>query len=207
MSNAIANSSHASELQAALGAAVWLLAMVFAWSGTSKVMRPRLAALAMVDFRIASRPRVTFGLALGVTEVAVAVAMASGVAERLALGVASSLLIVSAALLVNSLRSGRRFPCRCFGGDEDPISYATLSRTGGLAMLAVVLWAFSWGRFTAPQPLGGSIHLQLVAAAALLATAVLASRVGSLLSWNAETVRRFRALRGAAMSSTGMRDR
>lgn len=61
---------------AVFGVAAWLLAGVFVWSGVTKVRRPALAAMALVDFGVARRVWPGLGLALGVAELALATTLA-----------------------------------------------------------------------------------------------------------------------------------
>jgi len=50
------------------GVAIWILAIIFAWSGIAKLWQPTLAARALVDFGVLRRVRPHLGSALGVAE-------------------------------------------------------------------------------------------------------------------------------------------
>ena len=42
---------------ASYGIAIWILAIIFVWSGLAKLRRPTLAAIAMTDFRVLRQVR------------------------------------------------------------------------------------------------------------------------------------------------------
>src|SRR5688572_9438782 len=104
------------------GALTWLLAGVFAIAGTTKLRRPAVAAMAMLDFRIVRRPRPVLGAALGALELTLAVALVLGVAPAPTLAAAALLLAVFAALIARALRAGDTFACFCLGDDDSEIS-------------------------------------------------------------------------------------
>jgi len=165
------------------GVAVWVLALIFAWSGVAKLRRPALAAMAMVDFGVLRRARPRFGWALGAAELLLATCLALGVLPRLVPIATAGLLWVFALLIARSLWSGESFPCFCFGEADSRISRLTLLRTGGLAVLASVLAAVG--------PPEGTVvgldvidALQAVSAAALIGLVVLAVKIPGLLRWN-----------------------
>jgi len=153
--------------------AVWFLAGVFAWSGSIKLRRPRLAALAIVDFSVGiRRARRLYGLALGGGEVLLAIALAVA-PTRIALAAAAVLLSLFTLLLARSVWSGVHFACFCFGETEDTISALTVARTSALMVLA-------WVLATAPVPplaTGGDDRiLAALAGFALLAIVTLLGR-------------------------------
>jgi hypothetical protein len=57
---------------AGYGIAIWILAIIFVWSGVAKLRRPTLTAVAMKDFGVLSRVRPRLGSALGAAELLLA---------------------------------------------------------------------------------------------------------------------------------------
>jgi hypothetical protein len=170
-----------SQLPLQIGA--WLLVWVFAWSGTSKLLHPATAAQALVDFRVTRFQVPGFGVALGAVELGLAAAIASPLARRPSLAVATGLLCAFSVLITVSLLRGERFPCRCFGNSDAPLSRWTVGRTAVLAAVALVL---AVENSAAVNPAVSETVLQAVAALALLGTIVVAGSFPSLLSWNRE---------------------
>lgn len=174
------------------GAAASLLAWVFLLSGTVKLRRPALAALAMVDFGVARKTVPALGLALGAVEVMLGAALLLRVFPGAALVVAGVLLTAFAAVIARAVARGDSFPCFCFGDAEGSISWWTFARTAALAALAVVLVA------GAPAELGAggtARSLQEVVALSVLGSALLAARIPRLVRWNAVAMK---VLRSAA---------
>ena len=162
------------------GIAVWILAIVFAWSGVAKLRRPTLAAVAMMDFGVLRRVRPGLGSALGAAELLVALSLATGTLPVIFLPITAGLLWFFVLLIAKSLLSGEDFACFCFGETDSRISRLTLVRTATLALLASVL-AF------APLPYAGfdrTYLLQAISAAAFVGTIVLGSQIARLLRWN-----------------------
>jgi hypothetical protein len=168
---------------AAHGVGVWILALVFAWSGIVKLQRPGLAAMAMVDFGVLNRMRPRLGLALGLFEVVLALALSLGVLLRPSLFLATLALWLFTALIARSLWLGEHFACFCFGDTDSRISSWTLVRTAALTVLASVLVLLP----PAPLATAATVEvwlLQAVAATSLIGTIVLASCFRRLLEWN-----------------------
>jgi hypothetical protein len=162
------------------GIAVWILAIVFAWSGVAKLRRPTLAAVAMMDFGVLRRVRPGLGGALGGAELLVALSLATGTLPVIFLPITAGLLWFFVLLIAKSLLSGEDFACFCFGETDSRLSRLTFVRTGALALLASVL-AF------APLPYAGfdrTYLLQAISAAAFVGTIVLGSQIARLLRWN-----------------------
>jgi hypothetical protein len=178
-----------------LGSAMWILSIILAWSGFAKLRHPRLVALAIVDFGVSKRARVSLAASLAATELALALALISGVREELTLAAATLLFLGFAALLAISLRAGRTFPCRCFGGEDTSISFGTLLRSMGLSLLAAGLWVQSIVDPGRLRPLHGEVDLQVLVGVAAVAIAAVCSRLPDLFRWNRETVEHFRAAR------------
>jgi hypothetical protein len=164
------------------GIGVFCLAIVFAWSGMAKLRRPELAALAIVDFGLTRHAKPILGYTLGTAEAALAVLLVVGTSMPPILLATAALLWLFAALIARSLLAGERFACFCFGDGEATLSGATLARTLALAALATAL-----ALAPVPTPLddlpAGRLA-QVVAAGALVGTAVLAGHIRRLLEWN-----------------------
>lgn len=174
------------------GVAAWVLAIVFAWSGTAKLRQPSLAAMAMSDFGVVRGIRPRLGSALGAGEVGLAVLLAVGAVPVLVVPATAALLWFFVVLIGRSLGSGKTFACFCFGDADSKLSGTTLVRTGALALLATVL-AFSSVFSPSPGALyvgfGGVYVLQAVAAAALVSLVVLGSQVPKILRGNGDLAR------------------
>jgi hypothetical protein len=162
------------------GIAVWILAIVFVWSGVAKLRQPTLAAVAMMDFGVLRRVRPRLGSALGAAELLLALLLISGTLPALFLPVTAGLLWLFVLLIAKSLLSGKDFACFCFGDADSRLSRLTLVRTGALALLASVLAA-------APLPYAGldqTYVLQAISAAAFVGTIALGSQIAKLVRWN-----------------------
>ncbi|HEX5847916.1 MAG TPA: MauE/DoxX family redox-associated membrane protein [Rubrobacter sp.] len=165
---------------AGYGIAIWVLVIVFAWSGLAKLRRPTLAAMAMNDFGVIRKIRPGLGSALGAMELLLAVALVTGMIPVLTLPFTAGLLWLFVLLIARSLWLGKDFSCFCFGDGDSRLSRLTLVRTTALALLATALVAV-------PLRYAGFDQvylLQAVSAAALVGTIVLSSRIPSLLRWN-----------------------
>ncbi|WP_273844898.1 MauE/DoxX family redox-associated membrane protein [Rubrobacter calidifluminis] len=168
--------------------ATLFLSLIFVWSGLVKLRRPALAAMAMVDFKVARRVRPSLGFALGAGELVLALALAlGGPASHFTLAVVAALLWVFALLIARSLWSGERFACFCFGDTDSMLSRWTLLRTGLLALLASTLAATAAPVDAYRGPEAAPV-LELVVAAAILGTVVLLGRVPDLWKWNREVL-------------------
>jgi hypothetical protein len=162
------------------GIAVWILAIVFVWSGVAKLRQPTLAAVAIMDFGVLRRVRPRLGSALGAAELLVALSLVTGTLPVLFLPVTAGLLWLFVLLIAKSLLSGKDFACFCFGDSDSRLSRLTLVRTGALALLASVL-------AVAPLPYASfdrTYLLQAISAAAFVGTIVLGSQIAKLLRWN-----------------------
>ena len=162
------------------GIAVWILAIIFVWSGLAKLRRPALAAMALTDFGILRRVRPRLGGALGAVELLLALVLITGTLSVVFLPLAAGLLWFFVLLIARSLWSGKDFSCFCFGDADSRLSRLTLIRTTALAVLASLLVA-------APQPYGSFDQfylLQAISAVAFVGTIALASQTAKLLRWN-----------------------
>ena len=165
---------------AGYGIAIWVLAIIFVWSGLAKLRRPTLAAMAMNDFGIIRRIRPGLGSALGAVEVLLALCLITGTLRVVILPVTAGLLWFFVLLIARSLWLEKDFSCFCFGDADSRLSRLTLVRTTSLALLASAL-------ALVPLPYAGFDQvylLQAISAAAFVGTIVLASRIPKLLSWN-----------------------
>ena len=170
------------------GVAMLFLALVFAWSAATKLRRPALAAMAMVDFKVMRRVHPALGFALGAGELLLALALAmGGPILRLSLPVAGITLWFFALLIARSLWSGERFACFCFGDTDSALSGFTLLRTVSLALLASLLAVFA-----TPTSVYRGVNvasvLEASVALAILAIIVLAGHVPDLWKWNREVL-------------------
>jgi hypothetical protein len=170
------------------GIAVWILAIVFAWSGVAKLRRPTLAAMAIVDFGVSRRVMPRLGTALGATELLLALLLITGMLSRIFLPITAGLLWLFVLLIARSLWAGERFACFCFGDVDSELSHLTLVRTATLALLASVA-------AVAPPPAvaytGFSVTdaLQAASAMAVVGTIVLVNLIPRLLRWNKDPYR------------------
>jgi hypothetical protein len=155
---------------------IWLLALVFLWSGSAKVRRPLLAAAALVDFGVTKRPRPGHGYLLGGVELALGLALAA-MAPQVPTLAAAVVLTVFAVFVVRAVLNGARFPCGCFGEWHAAISPLTAART---VFLAVLAWALAGATLLAGAD---TRHDAAVVAStlAVLATIVLAARIPQLV--------------------------
>ena len=171
---------------AGYGIAVWILAIVFAWSGVAKLRQPTLAAMAMMDFGVIRRVRPRLGSVLGAAEVLVALSLVTGTLPALFLPITAGLLWFFVLLIAKGLLSGEDFPCFCFGDADSRLSRLTLVRTATLALLASLL-------AVAPLPnyagLTETYVLQATSAAAIVGGIVLVAQIPNLLRWNKDPYR------------------
>jgi hypothetical protein len=162
------------------GIAVWILAIVFVWSGLAKLRRPALAAMAINDFGVLRKIRPRLGAALGGAELLLALSLVAGALPVVFLPVTAGLLWLFVLLIAKSLWSGKDFSCFCFGDSDARISRLTLVRTGALALLASAL-------AVAPVPYASfsqAYLLQALSAAAFVGVIALGGEIPKLLRWN-----------------------
>jgi len=170
------------------GIAIWVLAIVFMWSGGTKLRQPTLAAMAMVDFGVLHQVRPRLGSALGAAELLLALLLVTGTLPVLFLPITAGLLWFFVLLIAKSLWSGKDFACYCFGETDSKLSGLTFVRTATLALLASMLTV-------APLQIGtyaafsGTYALQAISAAALIGVIALGSQIPKLLRWNKDPYR------------------
>jgi hypothetical protein len=169
------------------GIAIWVLGIVFAWSGIAKLQKPVLAAMAMVDFGVFRRVMPRLGSALGAAELSLALLLLTGTLPTVFLPVTAGLLWIFVLLIARSLWAGKRFACFCFGEANSKLSRLTLARTATLALLASVLVGV--GPSPAYAGFGLTYALQGASAAAIVGTVVLGSLIPRLLRWNRDPYR------------------
>lgn len=167
--------------------AVWtarlLVAAVFGWAGTAKLMNRAQTRQAVSEFGTPDRWVRAVAWALPVVELCVAVGM---LAPWTAVGagvVALGLLMVFSVLVARLLRQGKHPACSCFGASSDQaISGKTLLRNALLGVLVLVALIGSVLRGDVPLdlPFGGAVGL-----AALTA-------VGTVQLWQGLVLRRLR---------------
>ena len=167
----------------AYGIALSFLAALFLVSGGSKLRRPRLAAVAMVNFGVANRARPGYGRALALAEITLASLLAIRVEPRVTLIAAGVLLWSFSALIARALLSGERFPCHCFGESDSALNVVTLARTATVALVATAFAAVGeHGAVASAASEAGA--LEAAAAISMLGTIALASRLRQLVVWN-----------------------
>lgn len=168
--------------------AMLFLALIFVWSGATKLRRPALAAMAIVDFKVMRRVYPPLGFALGAGELLLALALTlGGPISWLSLSVAGITLWFFALLIARSLWSGERFACFCFGDTDSALSGFTLLRTVSLALLASLLAVFATPASVYRWASVASV-LEASVALAVLATLVLLGHVPDLWKWNREVL-------------------
>jgi hypothetical protein len=184
----LASALHLVSTPTGYGIGVWILGIIFVWSGVAKLRRPTLAAMAMMDFGVLRRVRPRLGSALGAAEVLLALFLITGTLPVLFVPVTAGLLWFFVLLIARSLRSGQDFPCFCFGGADSRLSRLTLVRTAALAVLASVLAvaAPEVGRYAG---FSETYVLQAVSAAAFVGAILLGNQISKLLRWNKDPYR------------------
>lgn len=168
---------------AGYGVAVWVLTIIFVWSGVAKLRKPTLAAMAITDFGVVRGIRPRLGSALGGAEVLLALFLASGILPMVFLPFTAGLLWLFVLLIARGLWLGKDFACFCFGDSDSRLSRWTLARTAAFAILASVLAVapLSSGSYAG---LTTTYTLQAVAAVAIVGMVVLGSQIPRLLRWN-----------------------
>ena len=170
---------------AGYGIAIWILAIIFVWSGLAKLRRPTLAAIALNDFGVLSRVRPRLGGALGAAELLLALSLIVGALPVIFLPVTAGLLWIFVLLIARSLRLGKDFSCFCFGDSDSRVSRLTLVRAAALAVLASTL-------VLAPLPYASfdqTYLLQAISAGAFVGVIALGSRIPKLLRWSRDPYR------------------
>src|SRR5919202_755283 len=130
-----AGALHLATAPTGYGVGVWILAIIFIWSGVAKLRRPTLAAMAIMDFGVVRRVRPRLGSALGAAELLLALLLVTGTLPVLFLPVTAGLLWFFVLLIARSLWFGKDFSCFCFGDADSKVSRSTLVRTAALALL------------------------------------------------------------------------
>jgi Methylamine utilisation protein MauE len=151
-----------------------LLAGVFAWSGSTKILRSERWRLDLATYRLNRPLRAAGFLLLPWIELAIAGALVAGATRAggfLAIGLLAifCVAIIRARILLGTDKMG----CGCFGGAKIRDYRLLLARNVVLAALAAVIVSTSSDpSFTAALDLGGSSALVwLMSALALLAVA------------------------------------
>jgi hypothetical protein len=128
---------------AAVGA--WIIAGVFIWGGTSKLLQAQLATRAMAEFGLIQQQRSIYGKTLGLGEIGIGIGLI--VLPWCFALTATALLAAFTTLIGRALHRGKRFPCGCFGRREELISRRALGRTLVLTIVsaAVTLQVISLG--------------------------------------------------------------
>lgn len=159
----------------------WILVVVFSVSGIAKLRRPTLAAVAIVDFGVASKVRPWAGSALGAAEFLLALLLAVRLGTPVVEATAFLLLALFTALMWRSVKRNDSFPCFCFGDSSEVVTYRTFFRTSALAAIGATVAGFAGG---GPVSYAHELYAA-VGGVAVAATTSLISRVPSLIRWNA----------------------
>lgn len=117
-----------------------LLAGVFAWAGTAKLVALPRAAATLADYGVPERRRRPLTVTLAGAEIAVAGVLAAGIATRPAAIAAALLSGLFVAALVRQRLNGRtRTRCGCFGGSRptNTVFLAVRAALIGTAAIAV----------------------------------------------------------------------
>ena len=119
-------------------AAGLLLALVFAWAGLVKLVRPTAWRAALQGYALPSRVRLLSAWAVPATELGVAAALAFG-HRRLGAALALAMLGAFSIALLRARRfHGSTLPCGCFGGVRARPVRNLLARNALLAALGVM---------------------------------------------------------------------
>ncbi len=165
---------------------IWLLAGVFAVSGSVKVASPSGTAVAMVRFGLLRSPSAGVARAVGGGELVLAMLIAALADTGAPLAAAAVALIGLSVLIATALIRGERFPCGCFGPSNEPLSYWSLLRNGLLILLcaSLLLVYADHPSYLAVGSLRDEI-LRTATASSLLATSFLVVTFSALFKWNA----------------------
>lgn len=116
------------------------LGIVLVWAGIFKLSHPAVAARAIVDFGVLRLPRPAVAIALGLSEIIIAVLVVFPAAVVVIVGCVAAVLLSLAFTVVigRSLRRGESFPCACFSAGNSQISIVTLLRSVAMIFAGVV---------------------------------------------------------------------
>lgn len=159
-----------------VGVGSWLLAVIFLWSGTAKLLRPRAASEAIRNFGVPSRDHPATGALLGGAEVALGVLLASQLVPRAATLAAAAALTLFTLLLARSLLRHDRFSCFCFGSTQESISVKTVGRTFSLAVVGWAAVGLAFGYEEIVTARGTAIEAALALAVVGLSVLAVATR-------------------------------
>lgn len=130
----------------ALGARL-LLALVFAAAAVGKLADQSGTRASLRDFRVPAKTLWTLALALPLTELAVAAALAAQPTARLGAAATLALLSLFASGIVLAMVRGETPDCHCFGQlHSQPAGRRTLARNASLAVPAVFVLTYGPGR-------------------------------------------------------------
>jgi peroxiredoxin len=150
-----------------------LLALVFVVAGVAKLLDLGGSRRAIAGFGVPAALARPLGLALPLTELAIASTLLVAATSRYAAMAAAALLAVFSAAIGISLVRGRRLDCHCFGRlHSAPAGWATLARNLVLVGVAATL-ALAPGGAPTWLHVGGAALVVAVGGQALLWVALL----------------------------------
>ncbi|HET6691228.1 MAG TPA: MauE/DoxX family redox-associated membrane protein [Miltoncostaeaceae bacterium] len=169
--------------------ALWQLicfafALVFTWSGISKLLQRQATARALASFGLADRRDLRPAVLLALSELVLAGALwtSSFLAApygAAALGATVVLLIAFTVVVARAVARGESFPCMCFGDETAQVSVGTVVRNVALIAIAT---AGLVATFTADEDrLAGADYLTgLCLVSAILGGTALSARLVAL---------------------------
>lgn len=178
---------------AVIWVALYMLALVFAVAGATKLRRPGRFAETLVNFGVSKRPSPALALAVATLELVVAALLVVPETAATAAAAATALFLLFAYLIAASLRRGAQFACGCFGSDEHVIVKGTLFRA--LALVAVGAATAAWSsRADLQTPALTTATVQTCAAVGLFMLSMLLVRARALRDLNSAWAAGYRAM-------------
>ena len=122
-----------------LRAGGFVLAMVLAWAGLAKAIRPRAWDQALGGYALPGGVQRVARWGVPAVELVVAGALVFGPSRPAAAAATALLAVFTAAIVRARRRLGRRLPCGCFGGRRTRDARAVLARNVSLLLLALAV--------------------------------------------------------------------
>lgn len=168
---------------ATIGTMTWFLASIFLISGIAKIRYPEQAALAIVNFGGGRHVRPALGLALGIAELLLAIAIMSTIVLPASIrwvptSLSAITLWVFNYLIARSFLSGDHIVCFCFGEWGAALSLWSLARTCALAVIGS--WAAFNEQYTAQNSTNSEILMELIIAVSILGIIGLSRQISTV---------------------------